>query len=306
MGSQQAVGAGMRHMLSFDVEEYFQVSAFWSDVRRQQWDQLESRVEAKTQEVAELLGRHGARATFFFLGWVAERHPGLVKALCEAGHEIASHGYGHELIDDQTPAQFREDVKRAKQILEGITGKPVIGYRAPSFSVTTETMWALSILAEEGYRYDSSVYKRFHRTETDAMSVGIAPIHTSSGVIWEVPPSTVSICGVRLPVAGGGYFRLVPFAVSKMLLKRLEKQGEQIVMYLHPWEIDPGQPRMEGPWLSRARHYLNLHKTKQRLQGLLEEFAFAPIVESVLSVVEATEDDVLRHGSGIRAGSVVS
>ena len=153
------------HCLSFDVEEHFQVSAFWSEARRQQWDRYESRVENNTRKLVELLAQHGTKATFFVLGWVAERYPGLVKLLVGQGHEIASHGYGHELVTTQSPEQFRHDVRKAKYILEDLTGSPVLGYRAPSFSITAESQWALSILVEEGYRYDSSMYDRFQRSE---------------------------------------------------------------------------------------------------------------------------------------------
>ena len=267
------------HCLSFDVEEHFQVSAFWSEARRQQWDKYESRVENNTRKLVELLAQHDTKATFFVLGWVAERYPGLVKMLVGQGHEIASHGYGHELVTTQSSEQFRHDVRRAKCILEDLTGSPVLGYRAPSFSITAETQWALSILVEEGYRYDSSMYDRFQRSANARASNGIVQIDTAAGRIWEISPSTLNVWGVQVPVAGGGYFRLFPYAASKTLLQRLEKQGTKLVMYLHPWEIDPEQPRMDGPWLSQLRHYLNLHKMEKRLTALLGDFQFGSIAE---------------------------
>ncbi|MEP6959273.1 MAG: XrtA system polysaccharide deacetylase [Nitrospirota bacterium] len=267
------------HCLSFDVEEHFQVSAFWSEERRQQWDKYESRVERNTMRVADVLARHDTKATFFVLGWVAERYPGLVKTLMGRGHEIASHGYGHELVTNQSQEQFRDDIRKAKFILEDLTGRPVIGYRAPSFSITTESQWALSILVEEGYRYDSSVYDRFQRSENARATNEIAQIETAAGRIWEIPPSTLTVWGVQIPVAGGGYFRLFPYAASKALLQKLENQGVTLMMYLHPWEVDPEQPRMDGPWLSQFRHYLNLHKTEKRLTALLEDFQFGSIAE---------------------------
>ena len=271
-----------RHGLSFDVEEHFQVSAFWSAARRQQWDQLASRVEHNTRRIADLLAERSTKATFFILGWVAERHPDLVKDLAREGHEIASHGYGHELVSTQTPVQFRQDVRRSKRILEDLIGLQVIGYRAPSFSITSETAWALSLLVEEGYRYDSSIYHRFRDRYGSAVTkTGMYEIETEAGKIWEVSPSTMKTCGFHLPVAGGGYFRLLPYRASKLCLKTLENQGSQLVMYLHPWEFDPEQPRMDGPVLSRVRHYLNLHKTEQRLKWLLEDFSFAPINEAM-------------------------
>ena len=272
-------GGKPMHCLSFDVEEHFQVSAFWSEARRQQWDKYESRVENNTRKLVELLSQHDTKATFFVLGWVAERYPGLVKMLVGQGHEIASHGYGHELVTKQSPEQFRHDVRKAKQILEDLTGKPVEGYRAPSFTITGGTSWALSILAEEGHIYDSSMYSRFHRSKNDGASAGIYSIDTAVGRIWEVPPSTLDVWGFQVPVAGGGYFRLFPYSASKTLLQRLESQGTKLVMYLHPWEIDPEQPRMDGPWLSQFRHYLNLHKMEKRLTTLLGDFQFGSIAE---------------------------
>jgi polysaccharide deacetylase family protein (PEP-CTERM system associated) len=267
------------HCLSFDVEEHFQVSAFWSDARRQEWDRYESRVERNTRLLVELLAEHGMKATFFILGWVAERHPELVKSLAAQGHEVASHGYGHELVTTQSPERFRQDVRVAKEILEDLTGSPVVGYRAPSFSITSETAWALSILVEEGYVYDSSIYDRFRRTETESRPACGFEIITPAGRIWEVPPSTLHMLGLQIPVAGGGYFRLFPYAASKSFLRRLERQGAKLVMYLHPWEFDPEQPRMDGSWLSQFRHYLNLHKTEERLSALLEDFQFGSIAQ---------------------------
>lgn len=272
----------LRHVLSFDVEEHFQVSAFWSAARRREWNQLASRVERNTRKVTELLSEHSTKATFFILGWVAERHPEMVRNLAQQGHEIASHGYGHELVHTQTPAQFREDVRRSKQILEDLIGREVVGYRAPSFSITARTEWAISVLIEEGYRYDSSIYNRF-RGAQGIIVAGFGPyqLETEAGTIWEVSPSTINVCGLQLPVAGGGYFRLLPYAASKMCLEKLEKQGLQLVMYFHPWELDPEQPRMDGPLLSKVRHYLNLGKTEQRLKLLLSDFYFSPINEVI-------------------------
>jgi polysaccharide deacetylase family protein (PEP-CTERM system associated) len=272
-----------RHALTFDVEEHFQVSAFWTLERRGQWDKLESRVERNTLKIANILASRSTRATFFVLGWVAERHPALVKELALYGHEIASHGYGHELVSDQTPEEFREDIRRAKGILEDLIGKKVAGYRAPSFSITSETEWAIEILVEEGFQYDSSIYDRFR--SKSASNVGKPSkcyhISTSSGVLLEVSPSTITTLGVQLPVGGGGYFRLLPYGATRMLLKRLENQGSQLVIYLHPWELDPAQPRMNGALLSKARHYLNLDKTEQGLRRLLDDFVFGPIDEMV-------------------------
>ena len=271
-------GGKLMHCLSFDVEEHFQVSAFWSEARRQQWDTCESRVENNTRKLVELLAQHDTKATFFVLGWVAERYPGLVKMLVEQGHEIASHGYGHELITGQTPGMFRDDVRRAKGILEDICGKRVYGYRAPSFSITKDTKWAIAVLTEEGYLYDSSIFPVLHdRYGMPGADPTIHLLRGEAGCIWEVPPTTANILGMRLPVAGGGYFRLYPYPLLRTLLKRSERSGLPLVMYLHPWELDPDQPRMDGSWLSRFRHYLNLHKTQDRLRSLLMDFRFNAI-----------------------------
>lgn len=270
-----------KHALTFDIEEHFQVSAFWTAERRRHWDTLESRVERNTMKIAEILAARSTRATFFILGWIAERHPRLVKELAQAGHEIASHGYGHELVSNQPPAEFREDVRRSKAILENLIGNKVIGYRAPSFSLTS---WAIEILVQEGFEYDSSINGRFRSSRTGGSgwpSANRFPISTPSGVLLEIAPSTITTLGVRLPVGGGGYFRLLPYDATRMLLKRVERQGSQLVLYLHPWELDPEQPRMKGSLISRTRHYLNLHKTEAGLRRLLDDFVFGPIAERV-------------------------
>ena len=269
-----------KHALTFDVEEHFQVSAFWTSERRKQWDLLESRVERNTLKIADILAARSTKATFFVLGWIAERHPGLVKELAQRGHEIASHGYGHELVSNQTPNEFRQDIRRSKQILEDLIGKKVLGYRAPSFSVTS---WAIEILVEEGFQYDSSVNDRFRSRSTGRIGTTGAcyPIATPAGVLLEIAPSTITTFGVQLPVGGGGYFRLLPYGATRMLLKRLESQGSQLVIYLHPWELDPAQPRMQGALLSKARHYFNLDKTEPGLRRLLDDFVFGPIDEVV-------------------------
>ena len=276
----------LKHALTFDIEEHFQVSAFWTSQRREQWDTLESRVERNTLRIAEILDSRAMKATFFILGWIAERHPQLVKELAQRGHEIASHGYGHELVWRQTPQEFRTDIRRSKEILEDLTGTKVRGYRAPSFSITS---WAFEILVEEGYQYDSSVNGRFRSSRTGVGRSGSSyRIRTSAGVLLELSPSTISTFGLQLPVGGGGYFRLLPYSATRMLLKRLESQGSRLVIYLHPWELDPAQPRMKGAWLSRARHYLNLNKTEDGLKRLLYDFEFGPIGEDLPACQETS------------------
>ena len=286
--------AQQRHCLSFDIEEHFQVSAFASPSRRRHWDDFASRVGQNTARILQLLEDKGGKATFFVLGWVAERHPDIVKKLAAEGHEIASHGYAHELITAQTPTIFREDVRKAKQILEDLIGQQVNGYRAPTFTITKETQWALPILVEEGYRYDSSVFPVFHdRYGLPGSNPHCHRLVTSAGSLWEIPPSTVKLAGVSIPIAGGGYFRLLPYSLLRQLLRRAESEGHPLIMYFHPWELDPHQPRMKGPLLSRFRHYLNLHKTEDRFRLLIKDFSFGPIsdVVSRLNQVQLDKHD---------------
>jgi polysaccharide deacetylase family protein (PEP-CTERM system associated) len=277
--------------LTFDVEDYYQVSAFESVVRFEEWGKYESRVERNTHRVLELLEAADVRATFFVLGWVAERHTALVQAIHRAGHELASHGYRHRSVCAMTPEQFREDIRRAKGVLEDITGWPVIGFRAPSFTITAKTLWALPILIEEGFGYDSSIFPIRH----DRYGMRQAPAHchlqsTPSGSIWEIPPSTVQFGSLRAPIAGGGYFRLFPYPLLRSLLKSVQDEGHPLVMYFHPWEIDPSQPRLKAPWMSVLRHYTNLHKTERRLVRLLTDFRFAPIQEAIAPIRQLTHE----------------
>jgi polysaccharide deacetylase family protein (PEP-CTERM system associated) len=268
----------MMHGISFDIEEHFHVAAFDCVARRRHWNTQESRVERNTQLILDVLDQRGIKATMFVLGWVAERNKALVKRIVDAGHELASHGYAHELITGQSPLDFREDVSRAKKILEDIGGKPVLGYRAPTFSITNETGWALPILVEEGYRYDSSIVPIVHDYYgIPGANPNIHTIKTNSGSIVEVPPSTCKLAGITIPIAGGGYFRLFPYSFLKRLWRRVEAQGHPLIIYLHPWELDPGQPRMRGSFLSQFRHYLNLDKVHGRLTQLLQDFSFGPI-----------------------------
>jgi polysaccharide deacetylase family protein (PEP-CTERM system associated) len=202
--------------------------------------------------------------------------------MAEAGHEIASHGYGHDLVTVLTRDQFREDVKRAKSVLEDAIGRPVLGYRAPTFTITPETLWALPVLLEEGYAYDSSIFPVYH-DQYGIPGANPSPhlIWTHSGTLWEVPPSTCKIGWTRIPIAGGGYFRFFPYWLMVRLMRKVEREGESLVFYLHPWEFDASQPRMTGPFRSRFRHYFNLAKTEKRFCRLIEEFSFAPIRESI-------------------------
>ena len=290
-------GPVSRHALTFDIEEHFQVSAFWTPERRRHWDTLESRVYRNTMKIAEMLSQRSTKATFFILGWIAERHPRMVKELSQCGHEIASHGYGHDLVSNQSPADFREDIRRSKVILEDLIGTRVVGYRAPSFSLT---QWAIEILVQEGFKYDSSLNGRFQSSrtvESGRPNNNYFSIRTPSGILLEIAPSTIATLGVKLPVGGGGYFRLLPYNATRMLLKRLESQGSQLVIYLHPWELDPEQPRMQGSLISRTRHYLNLDKTEGALRRLLDDFVFGSIAEGLNQNAEQAHPVYTPHPS---------
>ena len=278
------------HCLTFDIEEHFQVNAFDSAERRRGWMQAESRIERSTDKLLEILARHRYRATFFVLGWIAERHARLVERIAAAGHEIASHGYGHELISKLTPDAFREDVRKAKKILEDVIGAPVTGYRAPSFTIMPKTRWALEVLVEEGHAWDSSVVPVIH----DVYGwPGANPhphrLETASGPLWELPPATAGLPGARIAVGGGGHFRLYPYPLVRALLRRIEARGEPFVFYLHPWELDPDQPRMEGSRLSHFRHYRNLDRVEGRLERLFDDFRFAPVGEVLPRLKQAFE-----------------
>lgn len=265
--------------MSVDVEDYFHVSVFDGIVPRAMWEQMESRVCANTERLLEIFDEADIRSTFFVLGWVAERHPRLVAHIAARGHEIASHGYAHRLVYDQTPAAFRDDVRRAKHLLEDAGGVPVHGYRAPSYSITPRSLWALDVLIEEGYTYDASIFPIRH----DRYGIPVSPrepffIERGDGGLMEVPGSTVRLGPLNLPVAGGGYFRILPYEWTRRGITRLNRvEGRAAVFYLHPWEIDPGQPRLHAGWLGRFRHYRNLDKTEERLRALLAEFRFAPV-----------------------------
>jgi polysaccharide deacetylase family protein (PEP-CTERM system associated) len=281
----------VRNALTIDVEDYYHVSAFDAPGRRARWSGFESRVCASTARVLDVCAAASVRATFFVLGWVAERHPALVRRIADAGHEVASHGFGHELVYDLSPAAFRADLRRARVAIEDAAGVRVTGYRAPSFSITRRSLWAFDILAEEGYRFDSSVFPIVR----DRYGLPGSPRHahvrqTASGPIVEIPPSTIRWGRLTLPVAGGGYFRLYPFDWTRRAIRRLNaREGQPAVVYLHPWELDPAQPRQHGSLLSRARHYVNLDRTESRLRALLATFDFGPITEAAAGVRPALQ-----------------
>jgi polysaccharide deacetylase family protein (PEP-CTERM system associated) len=246
-------------------------------IPRSRWPELESRVCASTERLLGILSDAGVTGTFFVLGCVAERFPQLVRTIAGMGHEIASHGYGHRLVYDQTPAAFRDDVRRAKRLLEDASGAPVTGYRAPSYSVTPRSLWALDILIEEGYLYDASIFPIRH----DRYGIPLSPRHAyivrrAAGTMFETPASTARWAGLNVPVAGGGYFRILPYAWTRWGIRRINcVEGRAAIFYMHPWEIDPDQPRLPAAGLSRFRHYHNLHRAEARLKQLLQDFQFA-------------------------------
>jgi polysaccharide deacetylase family protein (PEP-CTERM system associated) len=262
--------------MTIDVEDYFHVSVFDGVVPRHHWEGFESRVCANTDRLLQLFDAYEVKGTFFVLGWVAERHPDLVRRIVVQGHELASHGYGHRLVYDQTPKAFREDVRRAKGVLEDASGSPVLGYRAPSYSVTPKSLWALDILIEEGYRYDTSIFPIRH----DRYGIPLSPRHAyrlerPGGSIVEAPASTTRLGSMNLPIAGGGYFRILPYEWTRWGIGRVNRlEGMPAIFYLHPWEIYPDQPRLKTGLLSRFRHYRNLAQTEARLRQSLIDFKF--------------------------------
>jgi polysaccharide deacetylase family protein (PEP-CTERM system associated) len=258
--------------LTIDVEDYFQVSAFAPYIRRDEWDTRECRVERNVERILALLAEREVQATFFTLGWVAERYPQLVRRIVAGGHELASHGYGHQRASDLDEAAFRDDVVRAKALLEDIAGAPVLGYRAPSFSIGHGNLWAFDVLAAAGHRYSSSIYPIAH----DHYGMPDAPrfAHRTASGLLEVPVTTLRMGGRNWPSSGGGYFRLLPYAMSRWMIRRVNAEDRaSAIFYFHPWEIDPGQPRIAGiDAKTRLRHYVNIPRMESRLRSLLADF----------------------------------
>ena len=274
--------------MTIDVEDYFHVSVFDGIVPRHEWATLESRVCANTDRLLAIFDEAGVRSTFFVLGWVAERFPELVARIANQGHEIASHGYAHRLIYDQTPLAFRDDVRRAKALLEDAGGRRVFGYRAPSYSVTSQSLWALDVLLEEGYGYDSSIFPiRHDRYGIPLSGRAPYPIERKAGTLMEVPGSTTQVGPMNLPVAGGGYFRILPYWWTRWGIDRVNRlERRPAIFYLHPWEIDPDQPRLKAGTLSRFRHYRHLDETEGRLKQLLQDFRFDTMASLLANLSE--------------------
>jgi len=269
-----APGEKIRNAMTCDVEDYFQVSAFAPYIDRASWPTRECRVEANMERILALYERHGVRATFFTLGWIAERYPAMVRRIVAAGHELASHGYGHLRASDQSRAEFDNDIKSSKALLEDIGGQAVVGYRAPSFSIGHANLWALDALHEAGYKYSSSIYPiaHDHYGMPDAPRFAFYP-NGPDGLL-EVPITTVKMAGRNLPAGGGGYFRLLPYALSRWMMEKVNREdGEPALFYFHPWEVDPGQPRPEGLGAkARFRHYINIDRMERRLEQLARDF----------------------------------
>ena len=268
--------ARIRNAMTIDVEDYFQVSAFAPYIARASWPGRECRVEANIERILAILDAGGVRATFFTLGWIAERYPAMVRRIVAGGHELASHGYGHLRASDQDRAAFMQDISSSKAILEDLGGQAVLGYRAPSFSIGQQNLWALDALHEAGYRYSSSIYpvRHDHYGMPDAPRFAWHP--NGAGGLLEVPITTVRMGSRNLPAGGGGYFRLLPYALSRWMMRQVnERDGQSAIFYFHPWEIDPGQPRPEGINLkTRFRHYVNLARMDGRIQALTRDFAW--------------------------------
>jgi polysaccharide deacetylase family protein (PEP-CTERM system associated) len=267
----------MRHALTIDLEEFFQIHALSDVVPVRSWDTFTSTVRANTEKILDLLDQASISATFFCLGWIAERNRQLIRDIHARGHEIACHGHLHQIITSQTPPVFREDVSRAKGVLEECTGSPVLGYRAPTYSITGKTLWALDVLEELGFLYDSSIFPIYH----DNYGIPDAPRHPHrlpGRALVEFPISTLRMGSVNIPVSGGGYFRLFPYPVTRAALRYLERCGEPFIFYLHPWEIDRSNPRLDGMTrLSRFRTYVGIHRSLARFRTLIGDFSFSTV-----------------------------
>jgi polysaccharide deacetylase family protein (PEP-CTERM system associated) len=273
-------GFNIPNALTVDVEDYFHVAALASKIDRDSWSTRESRVVGNTARLLDLFDEYGVRSTFFVLGWVAERHPGLIGEIATRGHEVACHGFSHRLVYEQSPEEFRDETRRAKGLLEDITGVEILGYRAASYSIVRESLWALDILVQLGFVYDSSIFPIRHDRYGIPGAKRVPHRLTTPGdaTIVEWPLSTASVFGFRLPVAGGGYFRLFPYWLTKWGLSSINRRERHpFIFYLHPWEIDPEQPRIAAGRLSCFRHYTNLDICEKRLRALLHEFGFGTV-----------------------------
>ena len=284
----------MYNSLTIDVEDYYMVSGFADVIKFEDWPQFESRIQRSTDTILKLLAEHKVKATFFILGWVAENYPDTVRDIHVAGHEVACHGYNHRLIYDLTPKQFGEDIRKAKMILEDITGAPVIGYRAASYSIIETTLWALDVLIDEGFLYDSSIFPIHHDRYGFPQAARFPhTIERKRGIITEFPPSTCRVFGQNIPIAGGGYLRLFPFPFIRAAVKRInEIEKKPVILYIHPWEIDTNQPRIHGRRLACMRHYMNLSSTMSKLTSILTMSKFQPLSMFLEPPAELIKNDI--------------
>jgi polysaccharide deacetylase family protein (PEP-CTERM system associated) len=270
------------HFFTVDVEDYFQVGAFERLIPRSSWDSQPCRVERNVDVLLAMLADANASGTFFTLGWIAERYPQVVRRIARAGHEVASHGNSHRRVNEMTPGEFREDIRVAKAVLEETSGTVVRGYRAPNFSILPGYEWAFDVLLEEGYEYDSSRFPIQRPGYGSPNSPTYAHnVRCWSGTLMEFPLTTLDVFGTRIPAAGGAYLRHFPYAVVRQAFRERQREGAPGVFYVHPWEIDPEQPRVRAPWLTRARHYNGLAKTEPRMRRLLGEFRFTSIGDAL-------------------------
>ncbi len=282
IGSESLGRKSMAHVLSVDVEDYYQVEAFSDSIARKSWDNWPSRVVANTHRALDLLDQYSTKATFFFVGWIARRFPSLVREVKSRGHEVACHSYWHRPVYSLTPSEFREDTREAKDVIEQAAGVPVIGYRAPTWSITKSCLWALDILAEEGFVYDSSIFPIKHDLYgyPDAERLPYVYVTRSGLKLREFPPATIRIAGLNLPGGGGGYLRVFPVFYTLWMFRQAEKKHPHpLVVYFHPWELDPDQPRIREKLKSRLRHYTHLDEMQSRLSLLLRSRSFLPFCE---------------------------
>jgi len=271
----------MKNAMSIDLEDWFNVHNMSQAIRREDWKNCEMRVIANTRRILELLATHKTEATFFTLGWIAERVPELVREIEAAGHEIATHGYSHTLLTEMTAESFEADLKRALMVTQRCIDQEIVGFRAPSFTVTTKTLWAVDVLTRNGIRYDSSIFPVGFHPDYGMADVSLSVFRHNASPLVEFPMSCAEVMGRRIPCSGGGYFRILPYAITKRLLERCNAQGRPVMFYIHPWEIDPGQPRVKLSALKRFRHYYNLDKTMGRLDRLLKDFEFTSVRRAI-------------------------
>ncbi len=270
----------MLNALSIDLEDYYHAESFSQTIQPGQWGSYRRRVRENSERILAILKNYNVQATFFVLGWVAEREPDLIREIHSRGHEIACHGYNHKMLTKQSPEEFRADLRKARGLIEPLIGQKLLGYRAPTFSIVKSTLWALDILIEDGFIYDSSIFPIHH----DRYGIPDAErlpyqIKRDSGTIYEFPMSTLRVAGLNLPAGGGGYLRILPYAYTKWAVNRLNQQQQMVMVYLHPWEIDPDQPRQPLPPSTSFRHYYNLGYMETKLNFLLRDFQFAPVVK---------------------------